>query len=583
MQSKRGSSRTREEAMVVVLSQLLSLYSLHIRTNRSVSQPLRWWRQVFFLQVRRTTRDLKERIKDSNRVKSRVPRRGRGLGSLASTLLAGLTTASSLRKPVVPGIRKTPPSKRKRISPLMDIIEAKRRGRKVVVKRKGITEGSTSKTNSRCVTPESFSSDTGLIRQETNEHSSAGSLYPSSHSPKYSRPRAVNFNAAPVKAKPWLKLVIPEQGNRTEQKRTFLPYSPTLVDIPDSPSDSCSETLAFEAPLELVTTGSSPSSGALISEKDVEICLDLPNHLENLTAPDTDEPSQLPEIDEYLEEITNYEKEREQRTLPDPDYMDNHPELDWGLRDRYIKWVGLMYHGYKFRPETYFLFVNIFDRFLSLAVLPIRRSNMALSAIACFCIAYKYEETKSPSLGDMLRQTNHWFDFSQNAIREMESRVLNTLKFDVSFAGPMDWLWRGSKGDGLEPRARNIARYLLEVTTYEEGVVEVPPSLQAAACLWFARLTLGRENWNSGMIQHTGYEEHKVITVANKILNYISQCDFFCQTWPEDLDCSLVIRRWTKRLSKGEPAIDLNASLPRVKAAIRKWKVAKLDAAMESE
>ncbi|KAL0066372.1 hypothetical protein AAF712_006631, partial [Marasmius tenuissimus] len=423
---------------------------------------------------------------------------------------------------------------------MVDAIEAERRRRQVVAKRKGLSEGSASKAKARYVTPPKPSAnvnDTGLIRQETRGHLSAESSYSSTHSPEYSRPRPANLNVAPVKIKPWLKLVIPEYGYRTEQKKAFLPYSPTLVNIPDSPSDSCSETLMFKvSDLELAPTDSSSSSGTLISQKDVEVCLNLPHHLEYLAAPDTDELSQLPEVDEYLEDIMTYEKEQEKQTLPDPNYMDDHPELNWGLRDRYIKWVGLMYHGYKFRPETYFLFVNIFDRFLSLAVLPIRRSNMALSAIACFCIAYKYEETKSPNLGDMLRQTNHWFDFNQNAIREMESRVLNTLKFDVSFAGPMNWLWRGSKGDGLEPRARNIARYLLEVATYEEGVVAVPPSLQAAACLWFARLTLGREDWGLGMVQHTGYEEHEVIPVANQILNYISTCDFFCQTWPEDLD-----------------------------------------------
>ncbi|KAL0065163.1 hypothetical protein AAF712_007833 [Marasmius tenuissimus] len=40
-----------------------------------------------------------------------------------------------------------------------------------------------------------------------------------------------------------------------------------------------------------------------------------------------------PKVDEYLEDIMTYGKEREKQTLPDPNV--DHPEINWGLCDRY--------------------------------------------------------------------------------------------------------------------------------------------------------------------------------------------------------------------------------------------------------
>lgn len=157
-----------------------------------------------------------------------------------------------------------------------------------------------------------------------------------------------------------------------------------------------------------------------------------------------------------------------------------------------LDWICAIHARYSFLPESYFLFVNIFDRFLSLRS-SVTLKKLQLVAISSFCIAVKYEEGVSPSLAELVTLTED--AYTADEICKAERYVLKTISYDLSFPGPMTWLRRGSKADMLEPRARTIAKYLLEVASFDWRLVAVPPSLQAAATLWFARLMLQREDW----------------------------------------------------------------------------------------
>lgn len=133
------------------------------------------------------------------------------------------------------------------------------------------------------------------------------------------------------------------------------------------------------------------------------------------------------------------------------------------------------------------------DRFLSVRAIPL--SRLQLVAVSSYLIASKYEETLTPSVSDMavLLGDEGW----EAQLISAERYILRAIDWDLGHPGPMGWLRRGSKADGNDPKARNVAKFLLEISYAEWRLLGEPPSLLAAASLWLARLILGREEWVS--------------------------------------------------------------------------------------
>ncbi|KAL0565926.1 G2/mitotic-specific cyclin [Marasmius crinis-equi] len=244
--------------------------------------------------------------------------------------------------------------------------------------------------------------------------------------------------------------------------------------------------------------------------------LDAYDDTEEWNDPDTEDVGDFQMVAEYADEILAYCKEREQGTLPKEDYIDNHPELTWTDRRKTLEWIYRLHADateLQLRAESYFHFVNIFDRFLSLRAdnTPLRRKTLRLVAIACFYLAIKFGEKASVPLERLRLMIG--YEWAAYQIKQMEGSVLEVLGFDLGFLGPTNWLWRGGK-------ERTIARYLLDFASLEPSLVAVRPSLQVDACLWLARLMLpreGQQDWGS-----TAYKED-LLPTANAILSSVVQ------------------------------------------------------------
>ena len=85
--------------------------------------------------------------------------------------------------------------------------------------------------------------------------------------------------------------------------------------------------------------------------------------------------------------------------------------------------------------------------------------------------------------------------YKTDEILKAEKYILKILEWDLRAPGPLGWLRRGSKADDCEVHARTLGKYLMEIACLERTLLGVVPSLVAAAALWLARLTLGREVW----------------------------------------------------------------------------------------
>lgn len=196
-------------------------------------------------------------------------------------------------------------------------------------------------------------------------------------------------------------------------------------------------------------------------------------------------------VSEYVYDILDYMKELELKTMPNPNYIDQQKELQWRMRGVLIDWLLEVHTRFHLLPETFYLTVNIIDRFLSCKVVQLER--LQLVGITAMFIASKYEEVLSPHVGNFRHVADD--GFSEQEILSAERYILATLNYDLSFPNPMHFMRRISKADNYDISTRTLAKYLLEITLLDHRFLAFRPSINAAASMHLARIILEKGEW----------------------------------------------------------------------------------------
>ena len=213
------------------------------------------------------------------------------------------------------------------------------------------------------------------------------------------------------------------------------------------------------------------------------------NLVPDLDADDFDDPIM---VAEYAVEIFDYLRQLEQTTLPNPDYMEHQAHIDWNDRDVLNDWLVQVHQRFQLLPETFYLAINIIDRFLSTKV--VQLDKLQLVGITALFIASKYEEVISPHVSNFTYMSK---DYSDNEILSAERFILAALNYDLSFPNPMNFLRRISKADNYEMQVRTIGKYLLEICHLDRRFMGYCPSHLAATSMYFARMIMNRGDWVS--------------------------------------------------------------------------------------
>ena len=242
----------------------------------------------------------------------------------------------------------------------------------------------------------------------------------------------------------------------------------------------------------------------------------LQQEWDDLDADDMEDPLM---VSEYVVEIFNYLREQELLTLPTPDYMDNQKDLHWKMRGILVDWLVEVHQKFRLLPETLFLAVNIIDRFLSLRVCSLPK--LQLVGITALFIASKYEEVMCPSIQNFIYMADG--GYTDDEILKAEQYVLQVLDFNLSFPNPMNFLRRVSKADQYDIQVRTVAKYLLEISLVDHRFLVYPPSLVAAAGMYFARYMLDRGCWDANLIHYSGYTEGQIIGCVRLMIDYLQK------------------------------------------------------------
>jgi len=76
--------------------------------------------------------------------------------------------------------------------------------------------------------------------------------------------------------------------------------------------------------------------------------------------------------------------------------MDSQPEINASMRAILVDWLVDVHNKFELSPETFYLTINIIDRFLARKAVP--RRELQLLGIGAMLIASKYEEIWAPEV-----------------------------------------------------------------------------------------------------------------------------------------------------------------------------------------
>ena len=138
--------------------------------------------------------------------------------------------------------------------------------------------------------------------------------------------------------------------------------------------------------------------------------------------------------------------------------------------------------------ETLFSTISIVDRFLAVEGLTITRSKLQLVGVAAMFLASKVEEVYAPACSDFVYITDN--AYTEDAIKQMEMKILETLKFNLFEPLSLHFLRRFSKAGDVDVLQHSLAKFAIELALVEYDLVPVPGSKLAASALYLSLMLL---------------------------------------------------------------------------------------------
>merc|ERR1712137_660354 len=195
------------------------------------------------------------------------------------------------------------------------------------------------------------------------------------------------------------------------------------------------------------------------------------------------------------------------------------------MRAVLVDWLVEVQIQFKLLQETLFSTISIVDRFLAVEGLSITRSKLQLVGVAAMFLASKVEEVYAPACSDFVYITDH--AYTEDAIKQMEMKILQTLKFSLFEPLSIHFLRRYSKAGDVDVLQHSLAKYALELALVEYELVPVPGSKLAAAALCLSLMLLEPKEkeetvWNKTLVYYSGYSKENLMSTVSRLAKTIS-------------------------------------------------------------
>ncbi|CCK68422.1 B-type cyclin CLB5 KNAG_0A07690 [Huiozyma naganishii CBS 8797] len=210
-------------------------------------------------------------------------------------------------------------------------------------------------------------------------------------------------------------------------------------------------------------------------------------------------------VPEYANDIFEHLYKRELETLPSHNYLVKHQSQIYyrpSVRAILIDWLVEVHEKFQCFPETLYLAINIMDRFF--AGNRVATDKLQLVAVSALFMAAKFEEVHLPKLSEYAYITAG--AATNTSIKKAELFMLTSLKFDLGWPNPLNFLRRISKADNYDTDTRNVGKLLLEHAICSPKFITTKPSLVAAMSMYIARQVThkDKELWNKSLKHYSG-------------------------------------------------------------------------------
>ena len=100
----------------------------------------------------------------------------------------------------------------------------------------------------------------------------------------------------------------------------------------------------------------------------------------------------------------------------------------------------------------------------------------------------------------------------------MEEKILKALSYQVTVPSAHTFLVRMLKAGHADKKIVQLSCFLLDGTLQAFNLLDYLPSQLAAAAIYIARRSVGRNGWSPTLLKYAQYSEEEVIPVAREIL-----------------------------------------------------------------
>lgn len=195
------------------------------------------------------------------------------------------------------------------------------------------------------------------------------------------------------------------------------------------------------------------------------------------------------------------------------------------MRAVLVDWLVEVQLQFKLLQETLFSTISIVDRFLAVEGLTITRSKLQLVGVAAMFLASKVEEVYAPACSDFVYITDH--AYTEDAIKQMEMKILQTLKFNLFEPLSLHFLRRYSKAGDVDVLQHSLAKFAIELALVEYELVPVPGSKLAASALCLSLLLLEPQErqssvWGETLAFYSGYNKEELMPTVSRLAKTIS-------------------------------------------------------------
>ena len=100
----------------------------------------------------------------------------------------------------------------------------------------------------------------------------------------------------------------------------------------------------------------------------------------------------------------------------------------------------------------------------------------------------------------------------------MEEGILKTLEYQITIPSAHAFLVRYLKAAHADKKIVQLSCYILDGTLQSYNLLHYLPSQLAAAAVFVARRTVGRNSWSPTLLKYAVYCEEDIIPVARAVL-----------------------------------------------------------------